>query len=66
MPPFINRLTDTSPEDSAPASAILVGVDFGLPHFDQELEELGLLAQTAGLVPVARITCKRRASVPAA
>jgi GTP-binding protein HflX len=61
MPPFINRLTDTSPEDSAPASAILVGVDFGLPHFDQELEELGLLAQTAGLVPVARITCKRRA-----
>lgn len=38
-----------------------MGVDFGLPHFDQELEELGLLAQTAGLVPVARITCKRKA-----
>lgn len=47
--------------DRATASAILVGVDFGLPHFDQELEELGLLAQTAGLVPVARITCKRKA-----
>jgi GTP-binding protein HflX len=40
---------------------LLVGVDFGLPHFDGELEELGLLAQTAGLNPVARITCKRRA-----
>ena len=40
---------------------ILVGVDFGLPHFDGELEELGLLAETAGLKPVARITCKRKA-----
>jgi len=38
-----------------------VGVDFGLPHFDVELQELGLLAQTAGLNPVARITCKRKA-----
>ncbi|MFT4192014.1 MAG: GTPase HflX [Comamonas sp.] len=40
---------------------MLVGVDFGLPHFDGELEELGLLAETAGLVPVARLACKRRA-----
>ena len=40
---------------------MLVGVDFGLPHFDAELEELGLLAQTAGLTPVARIVCKRKA-----
>ncbi len=32
-----------------------------MPHFDGELEELGLLAQTAGLQPVARITCKRKA-----
>jgi len=39
----------------------LVGVDFGLPNFDGLLEELGLLAQTAGLSPVARVTCKRRA-----
>ncbi|MFM2035031.1 MAG: GTPase HflX, partial [Pseudomonadota bacterium] len=39
----------------------MVGVDLGLPDFDGELEELGLLAQTAGLQPVARITCKRRA-----
>ena len=46
-------------KDTAPA--LLVGVDFGLPHFDGELQELGLLAETAGLRPVARITCKRRA-----
>ena len=39
----------------------MVGVDLGLPRFDDELEELGLLAQTAGLEPVARVTCKRRA-----
>ena len=41
--------------------AILVGVDLGLPHFDAELEELGQLAQTAGLEPVARVVCKRKA-----
>jgi GTP-binding protein HflX len=52
-------LNDT-PEKTAGAT-ILVGVDFGLPHFDGELEELGLLAETAGLKPVARITCKRKA-----
>ncbi|QLA80609.1 MULTISPECIES: GTPase HflX [unclassified Acidovorax] len=40
---------------------LLVGVDFGLPHFDGDLEELGLLAQTAGMKPVARLTCKRKA-----
>jgi len=40
---------------------LLVGVDFGLPHFDGELEELGLLSQTAGMNPVARLTCKRKA-----
>ncbi|NCP40203.1 MAG: GTPase HflX [Rhodoferax sp.] len=45
-------------QDGAPT--LLVGVDFGLPNFDAELEELGLLAQTAGLRPVARVTCKRR------
>lgn len=38
-----------------------MGVDLGTPHFDGELEELGLLAQTAGMSPVARVTCKRRA-----
>jgi GTPase len=52
-------LTDFSEKKSA--ATILVGVDLGLPHFDSELEELGLLAQTAGMQPVARVTCKRRA-----
>ncbi|MEJ7685889.1 MAG: GTPase HflX [Variovorax sp.] len=42
-------------------AVVLVGVDFGFPHFDAELEELGLLAQTAGLEPVARLICKRKA-----
>ncbi len=48
---------------SSPAGAtvLLVGVDFGSPHFDLELQELGLLAQTAGMTPVARIACKRKA-----
>jgi GTP-binding protein HflX len=45
----------------AAVPTILVGVDFGAPNFDGELEELGLLAQTAGMQPVARVTCKRRA-----
>jgi GTP-binding protein HflX len=40
---------------------VLVGVDFGLPHFDADLLELGLLAKTGGLRPVARLTCKRKA-----
>lgn len=44
---------------------MLVGVDFGLPHFDGELQELGLLAETGGLKPVARLTCKRKAPDPA-
>ena len=49
------------PPQKTAGATILVGVDFGLPHFDGELEELGLLAETAGLKPVARITCKRKA-----
>jgi GTP-binding protein HflX len=46
---------------AASANVILIGVDFGTPNFDANLEELGLLAQTAGLTPVARMTCKRKA-----
>ncbi|MBS7780590.1 GTPase HflX [Acidovorax sp. CCYZU-2555] len=46
--------------NSPTTPVLLVGVDFGLPHFDSELEELGLLAQTAGLNPVARLSCKRK------
>ncbi|QTN30461.1 GTPase HflX [Rhodoferax sp. AJA081-3] len=38
-----------------------MGVDLGTPNFDSELEELGLLAESAAMEPVARVTCKRRA-----
>jgi len=54
-------VTSLPPPELVKTPTLLVGVDFGLPHFDAELEELGLLAQTAGLTPVARVTCKRRA-----
>ena len=51
-----------SASSSAPAAPVLlVGVDLGLPHFDGALEELGLLAQTAGMQPVVRVVCKRKA-----
>ena len=54
-----------SSTSSAAPSVILVGVDFGVPHFDRELEELGLLAQTAGFIVADRVSCKRRAPDPA-
>jgi GTP-binding protein HflX len=57
----VSELSQTVSQGLSTARAILVGVDLGLPHFDSELEELGLLAQTAGLNPVARVTCKRKA-----
>ncbi|OYU31013.1 MAG: GTPase HflX [Comamonadaceae bacterium PBBC2] len=56
-------MNDTS--SKTPAPTLLVGVDFGLPHFDAELQELGLLAESGGLKPVARLTCKRKAPDPA-
>ena len=55
----------SAPSAKVAAQVVLVGVDFGLPHFDEQLEELGLLAQTGGLEPVARITCKRKVPDPA-
>ena len=54
-------MTSLAPPDSGRVRALLVGVDLGLPRFDDKLDELGLLAQTAGLEPVVRVTCKRRA-----
>ncbi len=54
-------LSEFNAASQRPVPVLLVGVDFGLPHFDSELEELGLLAQTAGMEPVARIACKRKA-----
>ncbi len=53
-----------SPSADRPA-VVLVGVDFGHPHFDHGLEELGLLAETAGFRVAERVTCKRRAPDPA-
>ena len=51
-----------SASSSTPAAPVLlVGVDLGLPHFDGALEELGLLAHTAGMQPVVRVVCKRKA-----
>jgi len=47
---------------STPARAILVGVDFGRGKaFDATLDELALLAESAGDVAVARIVAKRKA-----
>ena len=53
------NLSESSSSMAAPT--LLVGVDFGMPHFDADLLELGLLAKTGGLRPVARLTCKRKA-----
>ena len=47
---------------SGPARAVLVGVDFGGgKHFDATLDELALLAESAGDVAVARVIAKRKA-----
>ena len=54
-------MTNLLPSEQLSVPTLLVGVDFGRPHFDGELEELGLLARTAGLNPVVRVSCKRRA-----
>ena len=46
----------------APARAILVGVDLGgKAFFDQTLDELALLAESAGDVAVARVVARRKA-----
>lgn len=53
-------------DDGGATRAVLVGVDFGNDaHFDAGLEELALLAASAGDVAVARVTAKRRSPDPA-
>lgn len=48
------------------ARAILVGVDVGgSPHFDASLDELALLAESLGDLPVARVVARRKAPDPA-
>jgi GTP-binding protein HflX len=47
---------------AVPTPAVLVGVDFGAgSSFDPTLDELALLAQSAGDEPVVRITARRKA-----
>jgi GTPase len=60
--PETHRLTAAT----EPTRAVLVGVDFGNDDgYDPALEELALLAQSAGDEAVARITAKRRSPDPA-
>ncbi|HEV8313575.1 MAG TPA: GTPase HflX [Burkholderiaceae bacterium] len=50
------------PEPGDAARAVLVGVDLGPgASFDPTLDELALLAETAGDEPVARLTARRKA-----
>ncbi|MFT3665786.1 GTPase HflX [Piscinibacter sp.] len=50
----------------SPARAILVGVDLGgRVAFDESLDELALLAESAGDAPVARVIARRKAPDPA-
>ena len=58
-------MSDHATSPTARPSVILVGVDLGGGHFDGELQELGLLAQTAGYEVAERVACKRRAPDPA-
>ncbi|HSQ73800.1 MAG TPA: GTPase HflX, partial [Rubrivivax sp.] len=55
-----------APRGAAPTRAVLVGVDIGGdPSFDATLDELALLAESAGDLAVARVTARRRAPDPA-
>ena len=58
---------DSSPVGSLnPARAILVGVAIGrCPQFDDTLDELALLAESAGDLPVARVIARRKSPDPA-
>jgi GTPase len=52
----------SAPQAGAATRAVLVGVDFGRDKsFDDSLDELALLAQSAGDEPVARVVARRRA-----
>jgi len=51
---------------SGPARAILVGVEIGrAAAFDESLDELALLAESAGDLPVARVIARRKSPDPA-
>ncbi|MBL8333860.1 MAG: GTPase HflX [Rubrivivax sp.] len=58
--------TATTPADDNATRAVLVGVDLhGAGAFDPSLDELALLAESAGDRPVARVLARRRAPDPA-
>ncbi len=58
--------TQATAATTGPARAILVGVDFGgRVAFDATLDELALLAESAGDEPVARVVARRKAPDPA-
>ncbi|WP_395700131.1 GTPase HflX, partial [Aquabacterium sp.] len=57
---------DAAPPGDGPARAVLVGVDLGSGHsFDPTLDELALLAESAGDDTVARVIARRKAPDPA-
>jgi GTP-binding protein HflX len=63
--PALNSSSDLA-EPSNAARAILVGVEIGRsPSFDESLDELALLAESAGDLPVARIIARRKSPDPA-
>ena len=63
---LIASASTAAPVAGEPPRAILVGVDFGgKSHFDASLDELALLAESAGDVPVARVVARRKAPDPA-
>jgi GTPase len=57
----LGQPNESSKESTSSNKVLLVGVDFHAPNFDAELQELSLLAQSAGLDPVGKLTCKRHA-----
>ncbi len=65
MAPALTQSTLTSFRGE-PARAILVGVEIGRAvAFDDTLDELALLAESAGDLPVARVIARRKAVDPA-
>jgi GTP-binding protein HflX len=63
--PALNSRPDLADPSNA-ARAILVGVEIGRsPSFDESLDELALLAESAGDLPVARIIARRKSPDPA-
>ncbi len=62
----MSRTDGPASTGSTPARVVLVGVDFGDgQHFDPTLDELALLAESAGDVAVERVIARRKAPDPA-